>query len=115
MLPALACGKGDLAESLKVEAYHPRMGKVVQETVRLEALSERPPAVDALEDFVEHAPDLKARALERCLELQRLLRNCDDAGSRKRNSSESSDSTVPSASWSRTRSSASTSGTEFCR
>ena len=82
MLPALACGKGDLAESLKVEAYHPRMGKVVQETVRLEAPSERPPAVDALEDFVGHAPDLKARALERCVELQRLLRGFDAARSR---------------------------------
>ena len=91
MLPALACGKGDLAECLKVQAYHPRMGKVVQETVRLEALSERPPAVDALEDFVEHAPDLKARALERCMELQSLLRSFDAAGSRT--SSKSSDST----------------------
>ena len=99
MLPAFACGKGDLPESLLVQAYHPRMGKVVQETVLLEALGDRPPAANAYDDFLQYAPVLKAQVLYRCTKLQSLLRNCDEAGSRKRTSTARSDSPVPGASW----------------
>ena len=99
MLPALACGKGDLPESVIVQAYHPRMGKTMQETVCLDSLGERPPSVEAFDDFLQHTPDLEAKALERCIKLQRLLRNCDDVVSeRKRTHTGHSDSTVP-GSW----------------
>ena len=114
MLPAFACGRGDLPESLLVQAYHPRMGKVVQETVLLEALGERPPASDAFDDFLQYAPVLKAQVLYRCGQLQSLLRNCDEAGSRKRTSTARSDSPVPGASWSSAARSSSRSSTSTC-
>ena len=74
VLPAPALGEGAEPGTLKLKSYSARGGKLIEQSVLLAALDNRPAAAEDFQEFLEHIPDLEWEVAERSQAIQQVAK-----------------------------------------
>ena len=74
VLPALALGKGPVPGTLQLKAFHAGSSKLIEQSVLLDALDNRPAAADDIHELLQHIPDLEREMAERSAAIQQVAK-----------------------------------------